>query len=334
MKAKIVAILAAAAVVAALVFSYLQTSKERDKEAAGEKPVTAESKVERAANGQTVVNLDPGAQKLIGLETTPLKAATLAPEIMGYGRVLDPAQLLNLSSGVASARAALEASNKEYQRMKALFTQGENASVRAVETAEAVMTRDQIALKTAEAQLVSGWGKAIVEQPDLPGFVRALASLDTVLVRIDLPAGELAKEMPKGARLVLPGAKQVVEAQLLGRTTTTDLQIQGEGFLCLATNASGRLSPGLAITGFLQLPGEPLRGVVVPEAAVVRTAERAWAYVQTGDASFTRREINLARPVADGWFATTGASPNDRIVTVGAQTLLSEERKSEIKIGD
>ena len=334
MKAKILVFIVALMVIAALVFSYLQTSKERDKEAEGEKPVTAESRVEHAANGETVVNLDFQAQKLIGLETKPVTTSTLAPEIMGYGRVLDPAPLLTLFSGVASARAALEASNKEYQRVKALFTQGENASARAVETAEAAMTRDQIALKTAETQLLAAGGKAVVEMPDLPGFVRALASLETVLVRLDLPAGEPPKEMPMGARLVLPGKGQVIEARLLGRATSIDLQAQGEGFLCLATNASGRLSPGLAVIGFLALRGEPLKGVIVPEAAVVRAAERVWAYAQTGETTFTRREISLAHPVADGWFVTAGVSSKDRVVTVGAQTLLSEERKSEIKVGD
>ena len=68
--------------------------------------------------------------------------------------------------------------------------------------------------------------------------------------------------------------------------------------------------------------------------AVVRAAERVWTYAQTGETNFTRREINLAHPVADGWFVTTGVSPKDRVVTVGAQTLLSEERKTEIQMGD
>ncbi|MGH7973005.1 MAG: hypothetical protein ACREIC_30175, partial [Limisphaerales bacterium] len=81
-------------------------------------------------------------------------------------------------------------------------------------------------------------------------------------------------------------------------------------------------------------PGQPLRGVVVPEAAVVRAAEKTWVYVQTDATHFTRRSVGQEHPVADGWFVTAGVLPNDRVVSTGAQTLLSEERKTQIKVGD
>ncbi len=49
---------------------------------------------------------------------------------------------------------------------------------------------------------------------------------------------------------------------------------------------------------------------------------------------FQRRELALDRPVAGGWFVTNGLAPNDRVVLTGAQALLSEERKTQIKVGD
>ncbi|MGH7968973.1 MAG: hypothetical protein ACREIC_09640, partial [Limisphaerales bacterium] len=189
-------------------------------------------------------------------------------------------------------------------------------------------------LNTANAQLASAWGGAITSQPDLSVFVQSLAALQTGLVRLELPTGESQAEAPTGARLVLPGINRPVEAHFLGRAATTDSQVQGDGFLFLVTNTSPRLSPGLAVTGFLQLAGEPLRGVVVPDTAVVRSAERTWVYVQTGDTTFARRELSQAHPVADGWLVTTGVNPGDRVVVTGGQTLLSEERKAEIKVGD
>ena len=94
------------------------------------------------------------------------------------------------------------------------------------------------------------------------------------------------------------------------------------------------MAPGLAITGFLQLPGEALHGVIVPETALVRAAERAWVYAQTSATTFVRRGVTLEHPMAEGWFVTAGVSPNDRVVTTGAQALLSEERKTRINAGD
>lgn len=332
MKWKILLPIAIVLLISALIYGFLQMRGEKGSGAEKEKPTAGQSKEE--ASAKQVVNLDETAQKAAGLETTALSPATLPTEIKSYGRVLDPSGLISLLSNVASAKAALDASAKDYERVKALFTQGENASAKAMETAEAATKRDQIALQAAQAQLLASWGKSFADQSDLPTLVQSLSTLQNVVARLDLPAGEMSDQTPLGARLLVAGASQTVSATFIGRPTATDPQVQGQGFLFLATNTPPRLSPGLALTGFLQMPGEPLHGVKLPEAAVVRTAELAWVYVQTGSTNFTRRELNQDHPVADGWFVTTGLQPNDRVVTTGAQTLLSEERKSEIKTGD
>ena len=323
-----------AAVLVAVAYGYLRMSKRRAAEVGGDQAVLAESRMEHGTNGEAVVSLDLRTQGLIGLQTAALEAATQAPAVKAYGRVLDPAPLLALASDAASDRAALTASSKEYQRLKALFASGQNASAKALESAKAAMQHDQIALQAVETQLMAGWGKSIAELPDLAGHLESLAKLECVLVRLDLPAGDSLSEAPVAAQLVLQGTNAPLEARFLGRATTTDPQVQGTGFLFVATNTAAQLAPGLALTGFLQLPGPPLHGVVVPNAAIVRAADRAWVYVQTGDTTFQRRELALDRPVAEGWFVTSGLAPNDRVVVTGAQTLLSEERKTQIKVGD
>lgn len=75
-------------------------------------------------------------------------------------------------------------------------------------------------------------------------------------------------------------------------------------------------------------------GVVIPRGAVVRFNGKPWIYFQTGDQTFARREISLEQPLADGWFAAQGMKPGERVVVSGAQMLLSEEQKYQIKIGD
>lgn len=86
--------------------------------------------------------------------------------------------------------------------------------------------------------------------------------------------------------------------------------------------------------GFLQLPGDPIRGAIVPNSAIVRAAEGAWVYAQTGDTSFARRGIALDHPVEGGWFITHGVDSDSRVVVVGAQMLFSEESKKEFKLTD
>jgi hypothetical protein len=330
---KLVIFLAAAFGIAALIYAYLQMSKEPAAEA-GDQAITAQSKVRPDINGDGGVNLDPNTQKLVGLQTAPLAVATLKEEVKAYGRTLDPTPLVGLVGEMASSRAALAASSKDYRRVKALFGQEQNASAKALETAEATMKHDQIALDTAKAQLTTAWGVAIADQSDLANLVASLSKLETVVVRLDLPSGEALRETPTGARLIVAGRMQPIEVGYVGRAPTVDPQSQGEGFLFMATNSSAWLAPGLALTGFLSLPGEPLQGVIVPGDAVVRWDERAWVYTQSNNTNFTRHEISVDHPVAAGWFVTHGVTFQDRVVVMGAQVLLSEERKTEIKTGD
>lgn len=333
MKTKILLPLAIVVAIAALIFGYWQMSKEQAADAAADQPISAASSVQPGTNGETIIALDLPAQQLTGLQTAPLAAATLPPEIKAYGRVLDPAPLAALAGNMVSARAALDASGREYKRLKSL-AQGQNVSTKTLEDAEARRKQDQAALAAAEAQLAATSGNVLANQPDLPAFVAALVKLETALVRLDVPAGEWPGQTPVGALVLPPSGGQPIAAQFLDRAATADPQVQGVGFLFVATNASARLTPGLAVTGFLQLPGAPLSGAVVPEAAVVRSDERAWIYTQTGATNFVRREITLDHRVAGGWFVTNRVAPGDKAVVIGAQVLLSEERKSQIKLAD
>src|SRR5262249_4273060 len=152
-------------------------------------------------NGQTLVRLDAESQQHARLQVAELAAGSFKPELKSYGRVLEPAPLAVLVAEIASAAAALEASSKEFQRLKLLHSEGQNVSARALEAAEAATKRDQIALDVAQSKLLSGWGKGIASQPDLPAFVRSLTTLETALVRVDLPLGEALRQAPLGARI-------------------------------------------------------------------------------------------------------------------------------------
>ena len=88
------------------------------------------------------------------------------------------------------------------------------------------------------------------------------------------------------------------------------------------------------MTAYLTLPGEKQSGVILPLTAVVRAAGLAWAYVQTGENQFTRRQVSTSAPTSDGWFVSAGFKPGEQVVVTGAQTLLSEEFKSQISVGD
>ena len=331
MKTKIILFFAIPLGVAALIFGYVQMSQDQATDAEADHPFAATSRIEHSPGGEISIALDTNAQQLIGLKTVTLPRVTLSPEVEGYGHVLNSARLVVLENEIASAQTSLRLSQKEYQRLKKLSSQ-DNASEQAFETAAAKMQQDQNALDTAQAQLVAASSQALLKQS--PDFFQSLANAKTVLVRLDLPAGEWMDNPPTAAKLKLPNNAQPIIAAFLGQAATTDPHMQGVGFLFVVTNAPGMLRPGLAVTGYMQLPGKASRGVIVPDDAVVRSDNRAWIYVQTNPTHFARREIMLNQRRNDGWFATNHVSPGDKVVVTGAQMLLSEERKSQIKIED
>lgn len=318
--------------VAGLTFAYLERSKERAREAEREKPVVAKSRVKLGSNGEATVTLDGQTQKRIALKVESVTPARISPELKGYGRILDPTPLATLTTELASAQAALAASQKEFERLK-LLNEEKNASDRALQTAEAAARRDQILVESVHTRLVLAWGKAIAERADLPAFLRSLTSLESAVVRIDLPAGEVTKASPASARVVVAAAEETsLTAEFLGPVTATDTQTQGQGFLFLVKAVPPRLAPGTAVAGYLRLPGEPQNGFIVPDSSVVRQAAQGWIYVQTGDDTFMRRKIPLDHPTEDGWFTQEGVAANERVVVSGAQALLSEEQKYQIRL--
>ena len=78
------------------------------------------------------------------------------------------------------------------------------------------------------------------------------------------------------------------------------------------------------------MPGTERKGVVIPAAAVVRLAGKAYAFTQTGPNEFVRKELTVDQPIDGGFLAATNFSPGDRLVVQGAQLLLSEEFKSQL----
>lgn len=278
-------------------------------------------------NGQTFLRLDPDARRKAGLTLAPLEAATLKPEVKGFGRVLDPAPLAALVIESAAARAALEAATKEFQRLK-LLSQDQNASVRALEIATAAAQQNQIAVEAAQFKLLSGWGQAVAAQPDLPGFVHSLVAQETALARIDLPLGQTLNQTPNGGRIAaLTAEDQPFEAEFLGPAPNADPLTQGRGFFFLLRHQ--RLPPDAAVTGWLTVPGDSQSGVIVPRSAVVRHNGAAFVYLEAGDGLFQRWPIELAQPSEKGWFVPHSLNPGGKIVTIGAQQLLSEELKGQ-----
>ena len=74
--------------------------------------------------------------------------------------------------------------------------------------------------------------------------------------------------------------------------------------------------------------------VSVPRGALLRHDGRAWVFVEAEPGRYVRREVALDQPSEGSWLLRGGVRLGERVVSVGGQSLLSEELKSVIHVGE
>jgi membrane fusion protein, multidrug efflux system len=280
------------------------------------------------------VELSAATQALAALETETLAAASARPERRGYGRVLDPAPLAALLAEFATARSALAAAEAELARVTDLHRQ-DNASARTLEAARVDADRERWAARSARDRIALAWSKALADRTDLPALLDQLTAQSRAIMRIEVPAAEPLPDLRSPARLLgLDDDTPSIEADFVDFAPSADAQLQGYGLLYLTKDNALRLSHGMAVTAFLPAGGEPIEGVRVPRPALVRYAGQPWVYVQASETAFVRTPLPDRYPLDDGWLVPSGLEAGTRVVTRGAQVLLSEELKSQVRLED
>jgi len=240
------------------------------------------------------LTLDAATQKTMGLQATPLAATELAPEVKGFGRVVDPAPLAEMLLELRKAQLAFDNSHQELERMKVL-RKDSNTSERAFQTAEATYLQNQVDMSAVWFKIQKSYGARVADligpQVIPPGKERKPNPLlgeigdgrEVFLVRVDVPEFEVLKAVPAGARIAGLGEGALpVRGEFFGEVPAVDPQTQAHGYFFLVTTNQPKLTLGMAVTAFLQTEGQALSGVVVPRNAVVRFNGGNWIYLQTG----------------------------------------------------
>ncbi len=278
---------------------------------------------------------------------------------------MGPIEQVDLATRIAQARAdadqaaaSLSAARASYDNKKKLNEVDKVVSDRSLEEAEAKLKTEEARYRAAtetvalvEACRAGGEGVtrptlrvgqageavAIHVQPGEavePGQVLLrVARFDHMLARVQLPVGESIDPTSARARVVPVGFEQMsLPGERVAQVSGADSRLQGATFLLRVSLGGAPVRPGTAVLAYLPAPGGERTGVVIPRAAILRTAGKAWTYVQTSDGAFVRREVPVNDPTDSGFFASTGFAAGDRIVLQGAYALLSEECKPSIAL--
>jgi hypothetical protein len=220
-----------------------------------------------------------------------------------------PLERLDMASRLESSRAdtrafeaSLDASRSASDRAKALKKEGNFVSEQNVIDAEARVRSDEARLAAARATLklledaVAGRDAVrpsplsvelsgeVVECSARPGeavdaaqTILKVARWDRLIARVDVATGVEGRADLRGARIEVVGHEGrwlAAERVALGPVET---KTGGSSWLFRVAEDGFPLRPGLPVVARLAAPGERVSGVVIPRAAVVRTAGRAWA---------------------------------------------------------
>lgn len=327
---------------------------------------TAPSPQAREGTGVPAVRLTRQAQRHVGIELAAPEPAELAETRLLPASVLDVQPLAALRGRLQAARheadaarAAAAASALERRRVQALYEDDRNASQRALEAATAQAEADAARERAAQAALAAlrdearaQWGAPLAEALAAPGagaIERLVAGRDALLRLPVPPDGAL----PSEALLQLPRAgAEPLRATRLGAAPAGE----AGGPALLLRIAGAGLAPGQRIE-IEAAGGAQQAGVLVPAAAIVWHVGQPWVYVRESgrdeddapapaspaasgaadDAAdgpatdaFERRAVPHARRVGERWFLPAFLE-DDPVVVQGAQVLLSEELKYQIR---
>ena len=291
------------------------------------------------------VRLSSDQQHQIGLQTAVLEAAAHPEEFRVYGAVLDVARITDLTNSYANARAQLQTAQARFDVAKSAFDRAQNLveaaalAKKEAEAAEGTYRTDQASLNAADSQVKTlaatarqEWGpvigKWIVERS---AQVVRLIERDQFLVQVTLPPGVFLAEPPRSALAQAPTRNTNIELQYVSPATRTDARIQGVSYFFVAPGDSDLL-PGMNTTVYVP-SGKIYEGVFVEDTAIVRWQGRSWVYLRAGTDTFKRHPISTDQPVSDDDYVVQDIPAGSEIVIRGAQVLLSEEAKSELRSG-
>ena len=307
-------------------------------------------------DGMSIVSLSAATQQNSGITTAKVVNSTFEGKLKSTGTVIAidslieaKANYLQAKSEIALANAAISNNLQQYQRLKTLNDDDKNVSDHVVQEALAAVNSDKAKVSAAELQLNNlqstvklQWGEALSSLVfnDKPApHLANLLNRKNVLVQVSFP---LEFPTPKiGSTLSLSPlntADAAIKAVYVSPAVHSDANGYGKTFYYSAPAESLRI--GMRVnTDVDAVSSKVNNGVVIPNQALVWYGGKPWAYFKLeknkqGEDQFARKPINADIEVGSGadsgWF-NQSIDVQSEVVVSGAQLLLSEEFKSQIK---
>lgn len=307
---------------------------------------TAEEEDSRASVGnERRLVIEPETQQHLGLQTVELQTAHYRPEFIAYGIVQDLQPLLDLRNRYFAARAAqnisaahLKQAQQSLARLNTLYREDIVAQSK-LQTQQAQWQADQAQASADQNQVTAirtsaelQWGKILADLA-LSNASAPILATNAKLLLVTLPPAHTLPARIKNIHIARTAERgQTSVANFISAAPQTSGTFQGETYFFSSDDVSLRI--GMRVTAWIAEQQDELEGFIIPVAAIVWHLGQAFVYIQNGEDRFERRAINTAYPTAQGYFVHEPFTAGEKLVSTGAQMLLSEEFRTQIPSED
>ncbi len=274
------------------------------------------------------VSLTAEQREKMGLATEALKAADFTPEIAGYGVVVAHETVGQSVAELISAEATARQSDAALARSRRLSGTPGAVSADVEESNQRQAAVDAAALGLAKEKLSSILGR---NPPWKDGerrtILQEISDGSVKLLRVTFPLGALTGAPPKSLRAAPIGSSASDARWKITAVwaAPADASVPGRSFFALLR--ADDVGEGERLSAWAPR-GAPQAGVIIPAAAAVISDNKYWCYVEKAPGTYVRTEIDVANPVADGYFVATGFAAGDQVVTAGVGQLLAQDLNS------
>ena len=296
-------------------------------------------------NGVSIVRLEPRDQSMAGIEFLALTPTYHQSGYELFGEVLDVAGLLDIRAQLiallnADQTKAVEEAHlaESHKNARLLYEDRQSISrrelldieyqLKAVRTYRSNIQRDLSSLRQTS---ITKWGSTISEWllNEYSKNFKNLANQNASLLRVFIKEASLA-ELDISEIEVAPVASP--HLKIAGRYVGDAPNVKlGTGGVDKFFITESKIPEGTRIVASLSVSLKDAAGVLVPAEAVIWHSGKPWVFKQLSDGVFARVEIEATVDLGIGWFEVEALSPGDQIVVSGAQLLLSEELKYQIR---
>jgi hypothetical protein len=291
-------------------------------------------KADEHKDANEVVLSTDEVQKL-GITMAAAQSVTYTPGAQGFGVIIGHDTVAQVAAELQTATAAAHQSEAALSRGKRLASGPGALGTDAVESATRQVAADQAALELARRKLTATLGQEFPKQRGGTGkLLEDLANGTVKLARITFPPGVLGSARPKSLRVTTLDSSPDVASWTTSELWDAPQDPTLPGRSLFALLSAPEAAEGARLQALAVSAAGGIAGVLVPTAAVVVSNGQAWCYVQKKAGTFERTPIETNRPLADGYFASSGVSPGDQVVTSAAGLLLARQTNPSTEAPD